>query len=96
VLADPAWHRAVASLWTLDPRWQTADVVAVARGIAADRAFDRLPFLADALQDAGCEKEQILAHCRRPGPPPVDSWVLYLLLGNDPKTIEPQPSPQDV
>src|SRR5687767_10112020 len=40
-LANPAWHRAVAFLraGTLDPGWRTSDVVALARGIAADRAF---------------------------------------------------------
>src|SRR5689334_9780765 len=30
-----------------DPRWRTADVLALARGIYEDRAFDRLPLLAD-------------------------------------------------
>jgi hypothetical protein len=32
----------------------------VARGIAADRAYHRLPILADALMDAGCAEEAIL------------------------------------
>ena len=31
-----------------DPRWRTADVLGVARGIYEDRAYDRLPLLADA------------------------------------------------
>jgi hypothetical protein len=29
-----------------------------------EKAFDRLPILADALQDAGCEDATILGHCR--------------------------------
>jgi hypothetical protein len=90
-LASPEWHRAVALLRTdtLDPRWLTSDVVALARGIATDRAFNRLPILADALQDAGCNDEQILGHCRRSGPGQVESWVIYLLLGQEGDAAEP-------
>jgi hypothetical protein len=50
------------------PGWRTADAVGLAQGVYEDRAFDRLPILADALMDAGCEDEQILAHCRSEGP----------------------------
>src|SRR5262249_49090048 len=42
-----------------DPNWRSADVVGLARGIYVERAFDRLPLLADALMDAGCADEQI-------------------------------------
>ena len=48
----------------IDPAWLTPAVVALARGIDAERAFDRMPILADALQDAGCEIADILGHCR--------------------------------
>jgi hypothetical protein len=34
---------------SLDPRWQTETAIALAAGIYAERAFDRLPILADAL-----------------------------------------------
>ena len=44
----------------VDPAWLTSTAVGVARGIYDDRAFDRLPILADALQDAGCENADIL------------------------------------
>ena len=47
-----------------NPAWRTSDVIALARGIYDDRAFDRLPILADALQDAGCDDSAILSHCR--------------------------------
>jgi hypothetical protein len=90
-LSNPAWHRAVAALHAgaLDPRWRTSDVVALARGIALDRAFDRLPVLADALQDAGCDDRQVLGHCRRVDAGRVDSWVIHLLLGTGGDTAEP-------
>jgi hypothetical protein len=65
----------------LDPSWLTSTVVALAESIYADRAFDRLPILADALQDAGCENEDVLAHCRGAGPHARGCWVVDLLLG---------------
>jgi len=65
----------------LDPSWRTSTVVALAEGIYADRAFDRLPILADALQDAGCANEDVLAHCRSAGPHARGCWVVDLILG---------------
>ena len=44
-------------------------------------AFDRLPVLADALQDAGCDHEDMLAHCRSGGPHVHGCWVVDRLLG---------------
>lgn len=64
-----------------DPSWLTSTVVALAEGIYQERAFDRLPILADALQDAGCEQADILDHCRSPGPHVRGCWVIDLLLG---------------
>jgi hypothetical protein len=66
---------------TADPSWLTSTVTALARGIYADRAFDRLPILADALQDAGCDHADILGHCRSDGPHAHGCWVVDLLLG---------------
>jgi hypothetical protein len=66
---------------SLDPSWRTSNVVALAGGIYADRAFDRLPILADALQDAGCDNSDILNHCRGPGPHVRGCWVVDLVLG---------------
>ena len=65
----------------VDPEWLTSTVVALARGVYDDRAFDRLPILADALQDAGCEDADILAHCRGDGPHVRGCWVVDLMLG---------------
>ncbi len=61
--------------------WFTSDVLALARGIYADRAFDRMPILADALQDAGCDDADILNHCREPREHARGCWVVDLLLG---------------
>jgi hypothetical protein len=67
----------------LNPRWQTADVVGLARAIYDDRTFDRLPILADALIDAGCDDENVLAHCRSDGPHVRGCWVVDLVLGKE-------------
>jgi len=66
----------------LGPAWLTSDVLALARGIYDEKAFDRMPILADALQDAGCTNEDVLAHCRDGLLPHVRGcWVLDLVLG---------------
>jgi hypothetical protein len=64
-----------------EPAWRTEAAVGIARGIFAERAFDRLPVLADALEDAGCADPDVLAHCRGPGPHALCCWVVDGLLG---------------
>jgi hypothetical protein len=56
-------------------------VVQLARGIQAARAFDGLPVLADALEEAGCADADALAHCRAGGPHVGRCWVVDLILG---------------
>jgi hypothetical protein len=62
--------------------WLTSDVLLLARGIYEEKAFDRMPILADALQDAGCTSEDVLSHCRDTNQLHVRGcWVVDLLLG---------------
>ncbi|VTR92144.1 Uncharacterized protein OS=Sorangium cellulosum (strain So ce56) GN=sce5710 PE=4 SV=1 [Gemmata massiliana] len=68
---------------TLDNTWLTSTVLALANGIYNDRAFDRLPILADALMDAGCSDEGILSHCRSEGAHCRGCWVVDLVLGKE-------------
>jgi len=68
---------------TLDPSWLTPSVVKLAHTIYDDCAFDCLPSLADALQDAGCHDAAILGHCRQPGPHYRGCWALDLILGKE-------------
>jgi hypothetical protein len=68
---------------TLDPCWLSETVVALASGIYAERAFDRLPILADALEEAGCDNADVLNHCRGQGPHVRGCWVVDLLLGKE-------------
>ena len=64
-----------------DPAWLTPTVHALASAIYADRAFDRLPILADALEEAGCTNADLLLHCRQPGEHVRGCWAIDLVLG---------------
>jgi hypothetical protein len=67
----------------VDPCWLTSDVVALATSIYEEKAFDRVPILADALQDAGCDKEEVLNHCRNENVHVRGCWVVDLLFGKE-------------
>jgi hypothetical protein len=64
----------------IDPEWLSSTVLTLASGIYEEKAFDRMPILADALQDADCDNEEILNHCRSEGPHVRGCWVVDLLL----------------
>ena len=63
-----------------DPAWLSETVLLLARGIAADVALDRLPVLADALEEAGCDNFGLLNHLRTPDPHHVGCWALRRVL----------------
>jgi hypothetical protein len=65
----------------VDRSWLSGNVIALARTIYDDRAFARLPILADALEDAGCGNAELLSHCRGSKPHVRGCRVLDLLLG---------------
>jgi hypothetical protein len=65
--------------WNHD--WFTSTVRELAGHIYVRREFSTMPILADALQDAGCEDEQILSHCRAEKPHARGCWVLDAILG---------------
>jgi hypothetical protein len=60
--------------------WSDGVIPKLATVIYDDRAFDRLPILADALEEAGCTDTEILSHCRGPRPHVRGCWVLDSLL----------------
>lgn len=70
--------RAVA----FSPEWRTDTAVLLARQMYGAYDFSAMPILADALQDAGCNNEDILAHCRDTNQVHVRGcWVVDLVLG---------------
>jgi hypothetical protein len=61
--------------------WNDGTVRRLAEAIYEERAFGRLPILADALLDAGCDNEELIAHCRSEGPHVRGCWAVDLILG---------------
>jgi len=80
--------------WMFDKSWRTDTALTLAKQMYEAREFSAMPILADALQEAGCDNEDILSHCRGPSAPAKRSrkknvppahvrgcWVLDLVLG---------------
>ncbi|MGE3807940.1 MAG: hypothetical protein AB7K24_25020 [Gemmataceae bacterium] len=63
--------------------WNNGAVPAIARRIHVENSCGDLPILADALEEAGCTSEAILAHARGPGPHYRGCWLLDLILERD-------------
>ena len=66
---------------TFDRAWVTSEVRSLARNIYDDRSFEKLPALAELLSTAGCENDDVLAHCSDEGPHVRGCWVVDLILG---------------
>jgi hypothetical protein len=71
VAVDPAWLA-----------WNDGTAARLARRIYNDRAFEDLPILADALEEAGCAAEELLRHLRTGSGHVVGCWALDALLGH--------------
>lgn len=63
-----------------DLAWRTSTVLGLAGTIHVDRDYDRMPILADALEDAGCYDLDVLDHCRWDWPHARGCWVVELIL----------------
>jgi hypothetical protein len=60
--------------------WRDGTLPKLAWAIYDERRFGDLPVLADALQEAGCDNEKVLTHCRGPGPHVRGCWLVDFLL----------------
>jgi hypothetical protein len=78
LFGNPFRTMTVSPLWL---GWNDGTIPKLSKGIYDDRAFDRLPILADALEDAGCTNAEILHHCRQVGEHRQGCWVVDLILG---------------
>ena len=66
------------------PQWRTITAVALANLMDGRRDFGAMPILADALQDGGCDNDEVLDHCRDPKQVHVRGcWVVDLVLGKE-------------
>jgi hypothetical protein len=64
--------------------WRTDTAKSLARQMYESRDFSAMPILADALQDAGCDNDDILAHCRDTSATHVRGcWVVDRVLGKE-------------
>jgi hypothetical protein len=68
---------------TVEAAWLTSTVVSLARGIYDKRAFDLMPILGDALEEAGCTNEGILKHCRAGAEHIRGCWVIDRVLAKE-------------
>ncbi len=65
------------------PEWRTSTTVLLAQQMYESRDFGAMPILADALQDAGCDNDDVLTHCRGTGPHVRGCWVVDHVLGKE-------------
>jgi hypothetical protein len=72
VSLDPAWLA-----------WNNGTIVALARSIEEENAWDQAPILGDALEEVGCTNQRILDHLRCPGPHVRGCWCVDLVLAKD-------------
>jgi hypothetical protein len=74
-----AWQRRGVAV---QPDWLTSTVGTLASQMYESRNFGAMPILADALQDAGCDNDEVLNHCRDERATHVRGcWVVDLVLG---------------
>ena len=64
---------------SLGPAERRGAIEKIAQASYDDLDFSRLPVLADALEEAGCADEAVLAHLRGPGPHARGCWALDLV-----------------
>ena len=84
VRAWPAARRPRELLFVRDwAGWQDGLPTKLARSIEQRRAWDEMPILGDALEEAGCDEPAILEHLRGPGPHARGCWAVDLVLGKE-------------
>jgi hypothetical protein len=67
---------------TFSREWRTETAMLIAQQMYDSRDFSAMPILADALQDAGCENDDVLNHCRDANQVHIRGcWVVDLVLG---------------
>jgi hypothetical protein len=76
-IVSPAGCPVIQSTWLSS---NGGTVRRLAQAIYEERAFDSLPVLADALEEAGCSDEALQGHLRGPGPHVRGCWAVDLLV----------------
>jgi CheY-like chemotaxis protein len=76
ILRQAARATVVCPSWL---QWNNGTVAKLAQAICDENAFENLPILANALEEAGCDNEVILGHCRQSRDLFRGSWFGNLL-----------------
>jgi hypothetical protein len=69
---------------TVDPSWLSISAGAgavILQAVDQEQRFEELPYLGDALLDAGCSNEALLSHLRSPRGHVRGCWAVDLLMG---------------
>src|SRR5262249_12200120 len=74
----------------IDPPWLTTIVTRLTEAIYRDKTFDRLPILADALEEAGCTSRKLLKHMRSNAEHVRGCWAMELILAGAPQAVAPK------
>lgn len=80
IMGNPFRSLPVEPYWLA---WHDATIPRMARTMYDEQCFDDLPLLADALEEAGCEDAEVLAHCRSGVFHVRGCWVVDRLLGKE-------------
>lgn len=64
------------------PEWVSPTVLELATTIEIASAYERLPVLADALEEAGCHDPEVLIHCRAELEHSKTCWVNRLIIAS--------------
>ena len=95
IFGNPFQTKNLRSIWIHQCKrvllWNSATVLAIAQSIYAEKCWDQLPILADAMEDAGCTVQPMLQHLRGPGPHARGCWVVDTIRGKDPVSPGYQP-----
>lgn len=67
----------------IDPRWRTQTVLDLCEVMRRENDYARLPVLADALMDAGCDSEPLIAACRDEKEPVYAQRIVAIVLGGE-------------
>ncbi len=69
---------------SFEPAWLTPTVLALTAQMYDSRDFGAMPILADALQEAGCDNDDVLCHCRDTSTPHARGcWVVDAVLSKE-------------
>jgi hypothetical protein len=80
IFGNPFRPIRIAPTWLA---WEGGTVAQLAQAIYEDGDYARLPILADALEEAGCQEQAVLNHLHWSGDHFRGCWALDALLGKD-------------